>query len=242
MTQTAETKTILTCRETELLLKIIASQSLRKKIVDLVPEEIDPIDHYLSCDTCRHKGLATISGFTSISCKEAVEGWLQLDAPRPLHRAASRQITSLQDQLYIEHIWGSTGQSGRSLFVLHPCLNAPCSEIAERIRDSFVNPRPPFYGEDYNTEWSASDIPMAINVFAELGLPLENLFKIQSERIRYLASALEHSKPPLFWNGNAKVFQHGWKWCAKREIETYAQGLQRALGEAISSKKTKAAH
>lgn len=185
--KTQEEKTdelTLSCRESNIILRVIP---LRKNIDDMKEEETAAIKHYVSCKSCRDRGLAGILDMR-LSCQEAILIW----AERARALWLSGQET-LMDEYAVEHVWGKyqlknwMGGCGYDTFT--GCQERPCQELHN-------------YWARVPMSSSAGDgpggvihlFPFLIRNFLKEGWPLNELLAIQKKRISEVIRDMEDGK------------------------------------------------
>lgn len=175
----------LSCREAELLLRVIPLDKERK---DMKPEEVGAVEHYYNlnpgCKPCRERGIRKILQ-REISCQGALETCA--NNPGPLYLSG---IRSLKELLAVEHVWGRwiPRDEGSYHFQIESCKEKPCFGL----RYFWINTP---LSSAYNGEKEvAEEIPFLIKVFRETGWPLENILNIQSRRIEEVLEKLTQER------------------------------------------------
>jgi hypothetical protein len=174
----------LSCRESQLLLKVIP---MEKELSGGSPEEKAAAGHYIGCDPCQRKGLHEITG-TKLSCQEAILVWAKSN--RALFLSGRDDIKT---QLAKEHVWGRwvkrTDDHGfDSSF--ERCQNKPCEKL-------FIYwQRVPMSSHYDGGSGVIHLLPAVLEIFREQKWSLNEILKIQRERISLVIEHLAKRKIP----------------------------------------------
>ena len=174
MEQDTAEKKVLSCIEARLLLKVISASKLYK---DMNETEQAAVDHYVWCkDSCHREGFSTIRG-ESLTCRKALEIWAAKPGPLWLSGETIKEI------LAVEHVWGRVIQkSGQPASHVNygACEQTPCRRLANYWAGA------PLCSQYDGDREVAYEIPWIIRIFREQNWPLDNLLKIQRQRVGIL--------------------------------------------------------
>ncbi len=197
MVQQDSKKLNLSCRESQLLLRVIP---LDKKYSEMNPEEQAAVAHYCTnnggnyggCLPCKKSGLSKIIS-REISCKEAIEIWAT--KPGPFYLGS--EVETIREITALEHVWGrriprteEEKESYKTVWEdnVEACKNKPCESLMYYWMQA---PLSLFYDGEKET---SKQIPFLINVFKEEGWPLDNLLDIQRDRIYAVLDSITKGK------------------------------------------------
>ena len=191
MPETAESPPELSCRESQLILKILP---LRKQAKTMKKGEVEAVKHHLYCKPCRDLGLAGILD-EKLSCRDALLVWAEQASAMHLDFLPNFKVghKTLIEIYAVEHVWGKyqwkNERGGSGADTSTACSKRPCQRLYSYWRNV-----PMSTGAGDGADGVIHLMPKLIAVFREEGWPLEPLLKIQNERTRTVLRNLVKGK------------------------------------------------
>lgn len=187
----SEVKEGLTCREAQLLLKVIPKE---KRVDAMSPTELGAFQHYIGCVGCLNLGLENITG-TSITCLQALLVWAEHAGALWLYSNPGMpwgRFDSLLQQQGLEHVWGryqrnAMGGIGYNNFL--GCRKRCCQSLV-----AYWHSIPMSSGAGDGEQGVRGLYPWLLGIFEREGWPLDQLFKVQTARVAQLLADIHNGK------------------------------------------------